>query len=103
MISSKLQDILQDSPKEAKLKQFFKRNGFVHYMTNRWQLDLWGKATIFVSRNNDMLVYSANFIVDGNTYQSKGFIMCKEINVDAAPQGLQIIVSRLESKYAQDS
>jgi len=50
-----------------------------------------------------MLVYSANFIVDGNTYQSKGFIMCKEINVDAAPQGLQIIVSRLESKYAQDS
>jgi hypothetical protein len=96
----KLQSLLRDSPQEAKLKQLLRRNGFVNYMTNRWQLDFNGKATIFVSRSDDTVSFSANFILNmGDGGVNKGFIACEEISIDDAQRGLTDIVEKLEEKY----
>jgi hypothetical protein len=96
----KLQDFLKDSPQEVKLKQLLKRNGFVNYMTDRWQLDFNGKATIFVSRSDDTVSFSANFILNmGDGGINKGFIMCEERQIDNAQTGLIDIVEKLEEKY----
>jgi len=91
---------LKDSPDEAKLKQLLRRNGFVHYMTNRWQIDICGRATIFASKKGNNVTFSANFIIgDADNISKRGFIACADTKISDAKNGLDNIITLLEEKY----
>lgn len=95
-----LQENLKDSPGEKKIKEFMSRNGFTCYMTDRWQLDFSGRATIFMLKAENKVTFSANFILGQETgVKRAGFIACAEIDIEDAPAGLDKIVTILEKKY----
>ena len=85
------------SPEEKTMKHILMRNGFVRYMTDRWQIDMEGKITIFASTQDEMIHFTANFEVEEFNSKRKGFLTVPPTPIRNTLSSLEKIISKLEN------